>query len=64
MTKQELILEISEKYGEWLDPTGEGQVVPSLMIDVMAGLLLKEMALSEHYKKVSESLQCVGALNS
>ena len=62
MNKQQLIQSINNKYSEYFEM--EGEKSPSLMIDILAGLLIKERATVEYYKKLNESKQQYQALNS
>lgn len=51
MKTEEILDELIEKYGEWLEMAGDN--APNLLIEIMSKLLLQEREEKEFYKKVA-----------
>ncbi len=51
-----ILVEIQEKYGEWLEMAGND--APAMTIEIIAELLQKERDLNEYYKKIFNSAMC------
>lgn len=49
MTEKDIVLEILEKYGEWIEM--EGGTTPRLMINILSKMLLESRKLNTLYKK-------------
>lgn len=52
MDRQELINEINEKYGEWIEMAADQNAV---MVDILVYLLIKQRELNKYYNKVSKA---------
>lgn len=50
MKTEQLIDDVIEKYGEWLEMSDDA---PSMLIDILANLLIKERELNDYYKKIT-----------
>jgi hypothetical protein len=50
MSTEQLIDDVIEKYGEWLEMSDDA---PTMLIDILANLLIKERAMNDYYKKVA-----------
>lgn len=50
MKTEQLIDEVIEKYGEWLEMADDA---PNMLIEILANLLIKERELNDYYKKVT-----------
>ena len=49
MTQNELVLELQDKFGEWLEVAGENS--PALMIHILSTLLIKEREQTSYLKR-------------
>lgn len=52
MSPDQLVSDVIEKYSEWLEMSDDAS---NMLIDILASLLIKEIELKEHYKKVAHA---------